>query len=525
MPAVPEFSARWRSHLPRGASTGRDGRRAVKFRAVGSREKTLLKWAAEEDHHLERQKDQNGNTETEDQKILREREKEEVGMEVKLYIGHKKAAMENQPPLKSPDISSNRNPPDICTGPLYSQNCPQEGHTIPHHYQPAELGCLRAEGETYEKSDQQSTEEGEMITIIIKEEEEEIRVSYDHQSMEEEEMMRTIIEEEVEGSDHQPMGEGETMPITIKEEDAESYLSYDQQSTEEGDMMRTSAEKNFTHWAGGHEVRSRWMEYLASHPDYDAEENGFTQYSPIVNPFTGNSDEELQAFSLDIPVPHHRAETVTDPCSLEESYTSHNAARKECQRLAHSECNKSEASLALHQKTPSHKLQFACSECEKSFCYKGSLYRHQKTHTGELRFCCAECGKYFTQKVSLLNHHRVHTGERPFSCPECGKRFMQKGDLCRHLKNHTAERPYSCSECGKTFIVRRNLQMHQRIHTGERPFSCLECGSCFSQKVALLRHQRSHTGERPYICLECGKCYIQKGDLLRHQKKSHVGVC
>ncbi|XP_068113479.1 uncharacterized protein [Hyperolius riggenbachi] len=47
------------------------------------------------------------------------------------------AVMESQPPLTSPDVSSNRNPPERCTGPLYSWDWPQEDPTIPQHDQAA----------------------------------------------------------------------------------------------------------------------------------------------------------------------------------------------------------------------------------------------------------------------------------------------------------------------------------------------------------------------------------------------------
>ncbi|XP_077322139.1 uncharacterized protein LOC143955892 [Lithobates pipiens] len=48
--------------------------------------------------------------------------------------------MANQPPLTSPDGSSNGNPPERCPRPLYSRDSTQEGHTIPHHHQSGNLG-------------------------------------------------------------------------------------------------------------------------------------------------------------------------------------------------------------------------------------------------------------------------------------------------------------------------------------------------------------------------------------------------
>ncbi|XP_068115430.1 gastrula zinc finger protein XlCGF66.1-like [Hyperolius riggenbachi] len=54
---------------------------------------------------------------------------------------YKDAMMENQPPLISPDVCSNRNPPERCTGPLYSWGCLQEDPTTPHHYQVGGTEC------------------------------------------------------------------------------------------------------------------------------------------------------------------------------------------------------------------------------------------------------------------------------------------------------------------------------------------------------------------------------------------------
>ncbi|PIO26500.1 hypothetical protein AB205_0043690 [Aquarana catesbeiana] len=45
--------------------------------------------------------------------------------------------MDNQPPLTSPDGSSNGNPPERCPRPLYSRDSTQEDHPIPHHHQRA----------------------------------------------------------------------------------------------------------------------------------------------------------------------------------------------------------------------------------------------------------------------------------------------------------------------------------------------------------------------------------------------------
>ncbi|XP_068113064.1 uncharacterized protein [Hyperolius riggenbachi] len=157
--------------------------------------------------------------------------------------------MENQPALTSRDGSSNRNPPESCTGPLYSQDSTQDYPTTPHHYQCEEwigLKCeVKEEEETYVRSDQQSMEEGDMMRTS--KEEEETYVRSDQQSMEEGDMMRTSKEEEETyvRSDQQSMEEGDMMRTSKEEE--ETYVRSDQQSMEEGDMMRTSKEEEETY--------------------------------------------------------------------------------------------------------------------------------------------------------------------------------------------------------------------------------------------------------------------------------------
>ncbi|XP_073468194.1 uncharacterized protein [Aquarana catesbeiana] len=52
---------------------------------------------------------------------------------------YKDVMMDNQPPLTSPDGSSNGNPPERCPHPLYSRDSTQEDHTIPQHHQSGNL--------------------------------------------------------------------------------------------------------------------------------------------------------------------------------------------------------------------------------------------------------------------------------------------------------------------------------------------------------------------------------------------------
>ncbi|XP_068115177.1 uncharacterized protein [Hyperolius riggenbachi] len=349
--------------------------------------------------------------------------------------------------------------------------------------------------------------------------------------------------------------------VEVKEK-KDMFVMDDKQCDVEGLIVRTIKleeleECHLDDSTDGQDVGRTSEERLISPPDYTAEDNGVSQYSPGGNPITGNTHHRL-----------YHEERSPDPSNPEDSsYTSHPGI----QSRSHSADNFGESfvkvrivggthektfgsidfdeftheSLALHQRTPTSEHPFACSECGKCFsqklallthlevhsserpfpclncgkCFrqKTVLRKHQKTHTSDRPFPCLECGKCFRDKTVLRIHQRTHTDERLFSCAECGKCFREKTVLRRHQRIHTGERPFSCSDCGKCFTQKGHLIYHKRIHTGENPFSCSECGKCFRDKAVLRRHLRIHTGERPFSCSDCGKCFTQKGHLTLHK--------
>ncbi|XP_068115135.1 zinc finger protein 27-like [Hyperolius riggenbachi] len=396
--------------------------------------------------------------------------------------------MENQPALTSPVGSSNRNPPERCTGPLYFQDCTQEDPTIPHYYQADNLITIKVEvkdepEETSEISDEPSMEE-EIPSFI----------NIDGTSSRNPPQRCTgplysqdCPQEDPPTPHHDQDDELTTMKVEVKEEEEETYVK---------DGQRVD-----THHRLYHEERL-----------LDASGESFAQSRTII-PY--------------IDLQYHGAERYPNLFNLEEAFErsqivvpamhpgSHWVDRSE--HPSHSEGPSSSPAV-----TQAGEKKYPCPECGKFFKRKSILTLHKRVHTGERPFSCPECGKAFTQKVALVTHQRIHTGERPFSCSECGRCFRKNPELVAHLRQHTGERPFSCPTCGKRFSQKRNLVVHERIHTGERPFPCSECGRSFVQRGDLLVHQRRHTGERPFTCSECGKSFVQKGDLLTHQRR-HTG--
>ncbi|XP_073451022.1 uncharacterized protein [Aquarana catesbeiana] len=449
--------------------------------------------------------------------------------------------MDNQPPLTSPDGSSNGNPPERCPRPLYFWDSTQEDHTIPHHHQGEELMDIKAEvkkeeEETYAMGDQQFKEEVEM-TDKVKEEKSSLDIRSDGSSNGNppERCPRPLYSgdstQEGHTIPHYHQHEEEMyMKVEVKEEEEETYVMGYQESTEEVGMVVTmkqeeSAPDLNTDGSSNGNPPERCHCPLYSQ---DSTQEGHTiphhhQVEDLINMKVEAKEEEEQTYTRG-----DQQSKVT--IKEEEASLDLSRGGRDVQDTSKGHPVLSPGSNAenagiekgnIHSRSNNEKL-FSCPECGKCFTWKGDLLRHQRIHTGERPFSCSECGKCFTQKANLIVHKRFHTGVRPYACSECGKCFTRNGDLLTHQRTHTGERPYSCPDCGKSFTQKASLVLHERLHTGVRPYSCSECGKSFTQKGDLLTHQSSHMVERPFSCANCEKTFKKKSELALHQRV-HTG--
>ncbi|XP_077346359.1 uncharacterized protein LOC143989993 [Lithobates pipiens] len=470
--------------------------------------------------------------------------------------------MDNQPPLTSPDGSSNGNPPERCPPPLYSRDSTQEGHTIPHHHQSGNLRDSKVEVKEEIKDED---DEDVVMEEYLKE----------HKDLYQDTMVesssyrtppercshplysRDSTQEDHTIPHHHQSGILGDYNIDVKEEykeEDEEYGVMEEFSEGHKDIMeppntrnppercprplysRDSTQENHTithrHQSGNLrdfkvEVKEEEKTYV-SNDVQSMEEDGIMRLIREDGTLT-----EIRTDGREMRKTSEDCLTLSPDCKVEdEDITQYspgeNPTTSNVHPAPHSVDGPSYSSYSEEPQTVrdgsvlSTDKRFSCTECGKCFHYKSHLNMHKRSHTGEKPYSCPECRKCFSKMSHLNTHQRSHTGEKPYSCPECGKCFSQKSNLHTHQRSHTGEKPYSCPECGKCFSQKSDLYTHQRFHMGEKPYSCPECGKCFSQKSDLYRHQRLHTGEKLYTCPECGKCFSQKSNLHRHQR-SHTG--
>ncbi|XP_056408050.1 uncharacterized protein LOC130306231 [Hyla sarda] len=409
------------------------------------------------------------NHQVEDQINIKDEVKDEPEEETDCWSDQQcmREGKEEIPGGVTPDGVIDRNPPERCPRPLYSQDCP-DGN-VPEKHQVEDLMDIKAE--------------------IKDEPEEETDFWADHPCMRE-------VKEEIPG--------GVTPENPSKNSEGNFMLSLNDKGEDEDMMERSSGEDLLT---------------PNVHPDLsynnppDHEEPSPDQPHIV----TTRTDQK------------HGKGLYCEECGKEFTRRSdlvrHRKSHIGKKQYVCSECGKHckcQSDLIIHERIHTGEKPYSCSECGKPYNCKSALIIHKRSHTGEKPYSCSECGKCFKSKQELVIHERIHTGEKPYSCSECGKPYNCKSALIIHKRIHTGEKPYSCSECGKCFKSKQELVIHERIHTGEKPYSCSECGKCFAQKYFLVLHERSHTGVKPYSCSECGKCFTGKSNLVKHER-SHTG--
>ncbi|PIO29187.1 hypothetical protein AB205_0102500, partial [Aquarana catesbeiana] len=464
------------------------------------------------------------------------------GTEDRNNLGYKDIMMENQPPLTSLDGSSNRNPPERCPRPLYSQDSTQEHQEIPQEDQDVsqiDPGIEVKVEETYVINDGPCKDEEVPPGISTVSE-----IFY-----------KTFVTRIVLlGRLMQRTHEQTLRPDWFNGPNlADNPTVCGLHRTSDGPFQLDCActvQVNCSFCPGV--SRKHIITCLFNLPKNGASSwsnsglylvYGPVHYSrPLERSGTGGSDEGHSSSKMDrqqrsITSPDSKKEddighlsNLPDPynCSqcgkcfkFKAHFMEHKRSHWDKKLLSCSKCGKC---LNLKSKALTHEQilpglkQYLCNECENSVATDMYLLKHQRIYAKQCSFFSSESRKGFFSVLSLEKHQEVHVTEKPYSCVRCGKCFSEKSMLVQHEKAHLEEKTYLCSDCGKSFTCNSHLVMHKRVHTGEKPYSCSECGKHFSRKWHLENHRRSHTGEKPYLCSDCGKRFKTKTYLVEHQR-------
>ncbi|XP_073453867.1 uncharacterized protein [Aquarana catesbeiana] len=493
---------------------------------------------------------------------------------------YKDVMMDNQPPLTSPDGSSNGNPPERCPRPLYSRDSTQGGHTIPHHHQIFESGNLGDDNidikEEYKEEDeeygvmeefseghkdkmeppntrnppercprplysQDSTQEGHITPhhhqsgnlrdpeVEVKEE---IKEEDDEDGVMEEEHKDLYQDTMVESSSYsnppercpRPLysrdstQEGHTIPQHYQSGNLRDYnIIVKEEFKEENEEYGVMEEFSEEHKDMMEPPNTRNPPERCPRPLYSRDST--QEGHTIPHCFKG---EDLIDIKVEVKSEEEETYVRDDQQSMEEDGITGTFIEEdtptEISTVDGREMRKtSEDCLTL---SPDCKV-----EDEDITQYSpGENPTTSNVHPAPHSVDGPSYSSYPEEPQTV----RDGAGPSYSSYPEepqtvrdgAGPSYSSYPEEPQTVRDGailpTNDDVFPCPECGKCFKWKSNLNVHRRTHTGEKPYSCSECGKCFIQKSHLLLHQRSHTGEKPFSCPKCGKCFAWKPLLIRH---------
>ncbi|XP_077321522.1 uncharacterized protein LOC143955324 [Lithobates pipiens] len=413
---------------------------------------------------------------------------------------YKDVMMANQPPLTSPDGSSNGNPPERCPRPLYSRDSTQEEDTIPHHHQSGNLRDPKVE--VKEEIKEEDDEDGVM--------EEEHKDLYQDTMVESsryrnppERCPRPLYSrdstQEGHTIPHHHQGE-DLIDIKFEVKEEETYVRDGWQSMEEDGITGTFKEEDTKICTvDGREMRKTSEDCLTLSPDCKVEDEDITQYSPGENP--DGSGPSYSSYHEEPPTVRDGAgpsyssypeepQTVRDGAGP--SYSSY----PEEPQTVRDGAGPSYSSYPEETQTvrdgagPSYS-----SYPEEPQTVGDGAEPSYSSYPEEPQTVRDGAGPSYSSYPEEPQTVRDGAGPSYSSYPEEPQTVR---DGAGPSYSSYPEEPQTVrDESGKCFVNQSGLHRHQLSHTEEKPFSCPMGGKSYPRKAALVRHLTAHTGEKP----------------------------
>jgi hypothetical protein len=194
--------------------------------------------------------------------------------------------------------------------------------------------------------------------------------------------------------------------------------------------------------------------------------------------------------------------------------------------------DKCEATLSTWRRLLIHKEKhfpssnsFKCPQCPMVYKHATALNKHIESH--KRNFICVYCSKSFKEAKILKTHEWTHLKpieeRRNHQCPYegCVLKFITKQAMQNHYAmKHEKQIQFYCSfvNCEKSFYTKRQMREHLRNH-GDRSLQCDVCGYKTKTKSALNAHKDSHKVGETFQCDLCQAAFSVYRRLKAHMSK------
>ncbi|XP_077321431.1 uncharacterized protein LOC143955222 [Lithobates pipiens] len=476
---------------------------------------------------------------------------------------YKDVMMENQPPLTSPDGSSNGNPPERCPRPLYSRDSTQEDHTIPHHHQNKMATNFEVEAmneETYVRDDEPCKKEevSPEISTAVGWETSESSHSFLRCKAEDEDVSKPSVEIGVDPTLHLERRLSSSLDCNSEDENI-TFGSSEDPNFHPGHPSDHLSTIPLT--CGGRPIKNRGMfGSLEDRPPIPNLHQSLPSAhlpptaptcggSPLKNRDTfGSSEDRPPNPNLHQGLPSVHLPPTGGGRSLKNRVTFSSTEDKPNSNL-HQGLPSAHLSLEppmhplkntdtfgspvdtspnpnLHPGLPSAQLSLSppirgVGPLENMDTFSSSEGTppnpnlHPRLPSAHLPQDPPICGGRPLETVT-----DAQAIDALFVCSGCVKWFLLKLPPEEYQTINSNKIPFLCPDCGKRVTQDRGLHRHRKAD--KETYECSECGKKFGFNSELIRHRLTHTGEKPYQCVECGKRFRQSGSLREHQKM-HYG--
>lgn len=173
---------------------------------------------------------------------------------------------------------------------------------------------------------------------------------------------------------------------------------------------------------------------------------------------------------------------------------------------------------------------FQLPYCHRGFDNEAEYDLHLYSHSGLKPITCKICNKGFLSTKGFERHKcQIKNGlkntTKIFACKDCGKRFCHRGTLVVHKRSHGTGKPYVCRICRKKFMMKTTMDHHYMSHSRVKTHQCQACYAIFKESRLLEEHIQNIckkiNQKQINRCHHCGKQFINRTYLENHIK-SHL---